>query len=68
MEKIIKELIQIKEDYNNLIEDELFSFLNYEDEYRDLTEQEINKINKARKDMFYLYKGIEYLDKIQEAK
>lgn len=68
MEKIIKELINIKENYNNTIEDEIYSFLNYENEYRDLTDKEIDTINKARKNMFYLYKGIEYLDKIEGAK
>ena len=68
MEKLIKELINIKEDYSNMIEDEIYDYLNNGNEYRDLTAKEIEKINKIRKNMFHLYKGIEELDKIKEAK
>ena len=67
MERLIRELVNIKEHYSDIIEEELYGFLNYENEYRDLTKQEVDKINKIRKNMFYLYKGIEYLDKIEGA-
>lgn len=58
MEKIIKELINIKENYNNTIEDEIYGFLNYENEYRDLTDKEIDAINKARKICSTYIKGL----------
>ena len=65
MNEIIMELIGIKEDYNTRVEDEVYSYLN-EYKYRDLTAKEIEKINELRRNIFYLYKGIENLDKIKE--
>ena len=65
MEKIIMELMGIKEDYNTRVEDEVYSYLD-EYKYRDLTAKEIERINELRRNIFYLYKGIENLDKIKE--
>lgn len=67
MSEIINELISIKDNYCERIEEEIFSNMNYEEKYRDLTTAEIKEINKYRKNIFYIYEAIHILDKVKES-
>lgn len=68
MNKIINELIELKDDYTGRIEEQIYTNLNYDEEYRDLTRAEINQINELRKNVFYIYEAISILDKVKESK
>lgn len=67
MNKIINELIELKEDYNKIIEEIIYENLNNDEEYKDLTKAEINQINELRKNVFYIYEAISILDKVKES-
>jgi len=66
MYKIIALLQEELEDMNELIDGELWENLRNEKTQRDLTQKEIEKLNKYRKKVFYIYKAIEILNKIEE--
>lgn len=73
IDKIISNLLEIKDDeIKNYIDEEIFAFLNYgtpvteKPTYRDLTEKEIERINKHRKNIFYIYEAIDQLQQIEE--
>lgn len=65
MNEIINELIQLKDDYCERINEEIYSNLNYDKEYRDLTTAEIKRINNLREKIFAIYKAIGILDKVK---
>lgn len=62
MEKIIKDLINKKEEYSQDIEAIIFDAMNYENTDRELNKTEIKAINKARRKIYAIYKAIEILD------
>lgn len=64
--EIIDKLIEIKDNCGERIEEEIYSNLNYDNTYKDLTEHEIKVINKYRKDIYYIYEAIHILDKIKK--
>lgn len=64
--EIIDELMEIKDELGERIEEEIYSNMNYDNEYKDLTGTEIKRINELRKKIYYIYKSIEILDKIKE--
>jgi len=66
--EIIDELIEIKETFGTRIEEEIYTNMNYDNNYADLTEAEIKRINELRKKIYYIYESIGVLDKIKEAK
>lgn len=65
MEKIMELLENEIDETNTLIEDEIFSNLRMEREERALTQNEIIKINKYRKKIFFLYEAIRNLNNIK---
>ena len=67
MENIIKELINIKDDYVNRLEEVVYDNLNYECSYKDLTTAEISKINDYRKNIRNLYNAINILNEVKES-
>ena len=67
MNKIINELIEIKDKYVERVEENIYANLNYDTEYRDLTTAEIKEINQLRENLYYIYEAIHILDKIKES-
>jgi hypothetical protein len=67
MENIIKELINIKDDYTNRLEEIIYDNINYECSYKDLTTAEISKINNCRKNIRNLYNAINILNEVKES-
>ena len=67
MENIIKELINIKDDYTNRLEEIIYDNINYECSYKDLTAAEISKINNCRKNIRNLYNAINILNEVKES-
>ena len=66
MYKIIGLLQEELEDINERIDEQIWDNLRNEKTQRDLTQKEIEKLNKYRKNSFYIYKAIETLNKIEE--
>lgn len=64
--EIIDELMEIKDELGERIEEEIYSNMNYDSEYKDLTGAEIKRLNQLRKKIYYIYESIEILDKIKE--
>ena len=64
--EVINKLISIKDNYGDIISEEIFTNVNYDNIYRDLTENEIKRINKYRKNTFYIYKAIDFLNEIEK--
>jgi len=64
--EIIDELMEIKDELGERIEEEIYDNMNYDNEYADLTGAEIKRINELRKKIYYIYESIEILDKIKE--
>lgn len=64
--EIIDELMEIKDELGERIEEEIYSNMNYDNEYKDLTGAEIKRLNQLRKKIYYIYESIEILDKIKE--
>lgn len=64
--EIIDELMEIKDELGERIEEEIYSNMNYDNEYKDLTGVEIKRINQLRKKIYFIYESIEILDKIKE--
>lgn len=67
MSEIINKLIEIKDNYCERIEEEIYTNLNYEEKYKDLTTAEIKEINKYRKNIYFIYEAIHILDKVKES-
>ena len=65
MDNIIKNLIDKKENYNDFIIEEIYNALN-ENRNENLTEKELEKINKNRKNIFLIYEAINILNKIED--
>ena len=65
MDNIIKNLIDKKENYNDFIIEEIYNALN-ENRNENLTEKELEKINKYRKNIFLIYEAINILNKIED--
>lgn len=64
--EIIDELMEIKDELGERIEEEIYNNMNYDNEYKDLTGAEIKRLNQLRKKIYYIYESIEILDKIKE--
>ena len=65
MDNIIKNLIDKKENYNDFIIEEIYNALN-ENRNENLTEKELEKMNKYRKNIFLIYEAINILNKIED--
>ena len=66
MNELIKVLEEIKDNYTEMIEEEIYSNLRNENTYKDLTQAEIKRINKYRKNITILYKIFGELEGIEE--
>lgn len=66
MEEIINDLIQLKENYGEQINDIICDNMNNTRDYKDLTQTEIKEINKYRKKIKYIYDVISLLNIIKE--
>ena len=67
MEEIINDLIQLKENYGEQIDEIICDNMNNTREYKDLTQAEIKEINKYRKKIKYIYDVISLLNIIKES-
>lgn len=66
MNELIKELEEIKDNYTEMIEEEIYSNLRNEKTYKDLTQAEIRRINKYRKNITILYRIFSELEGFEE--
>lgn len=66
MENIINLLIDEKEKQVALMDEEIYNDSRNENKQRDLTQKEIEKINKYRKNIFFIYEAIETIEKIEK--
>ena len=66
MNELLKVLEEIKDNYTEMIEEEIYSNLRNEKTYKDLTQAEIRRINKYRKNITILYRVFSELDGFEE--
>lgn len=66
MNELIKILEEIKDNYTEMIEEEIYSNLRNEKTYKDLTQAEIKRINKYRKNITILYRIFSELEGFEE--
>lgn len=66
MNELLKVLEEIKDNYTEMIEEEIYSNLRNEKTYKDLTQAEIRRINKYRKNITILYRIFSELDGFEE--
>ena len=66
MNELIKMLEEIKDNYTEMIEEEVYSNLRNEKTYKDLTQAEIRRINKYRKNITILYRIFSELEGFEE--
>lgn len=64
--KIIGELIELKDYCGERIEEIIYDNMNYSSKYEDLTTAEIKEINDFREKIRIIYDAIGILDKIKE--